>query len=164
MSWQPLNIDSASAYARFVGEFQACTLPRPRWTHHAHLAIALWYLDRWPPDEALARVRRDIRAYNESVGVANTDATGYHETMTQLFMRGVLACKRTAPAETLPGLLSSLLASPLARSDWPLQFYSKQRLFSVAARHGWITPDRTQVPLPWSGADDAAFTRHEEFA
>jgi hypothetical protein len=164
MNWQPLNIVSLSNYARFVADFQACTLPRPCWTHHAHLAVALWYLDRWPPHEALVRVRRDIRAYNESVGVANTDTTGYHETLTQLFMRGVLAHKRAAPVAPLPELLGTLLASPLTRSDWPLQFYSKQRLFSVAARHDWITPDLTQAPLPWSGADDAAFTINEEFA
>jgi hypothetical protein len=27
-----------------VREFETCTLPRPQWTHNAHLTVALWYL------------------------------------------------------------------------------------------------------------------------
>jgi hypothetical protein len=46
----------------FIQEFESCTLPKSRWTHHAHLVVALWYLTHHTPDETLNIVRRRIRA------------------------------------------------------------------------------------------------------
>jgi hypothetical protein len=37
--------------------------------------------------------------------------------------------------------LATLLASPLGNSAWPLRYYCRDRLFSVAARHHWVEPD-----------------------
>ena len=63
------------------------SLPKPRWTHRAHFAAALWFLAR-RPDINLPRVMPGlIRAYNESTGVANTDTGGYHETITLASLR-----------------------------------------------------------------------------
>ena len=47
----------------FIREFEACTLTKTRWTHHAHLVVALWYLTHHPHDAALEIVRQRIRAY-----------------------------------------------------------------------------------------------------
>jgi hypothetical protein len=164
MTWQAIEFRNLEDYAQFMGAFQERTLPKQRWTHHAHLAGALWYLERWPPPEALQRIRRDIRAYNEAVGGINSDDAGYHETLTQLFMRAVLAQRRARPQAPLLDALRELLASPLASSAWPLNFYAKERLFSVAARRGWLEPDLCLEPRPWSTADDAAFTPAQETA
>lgn len=164
MTWQPLDFQSQQDYAQFIGAFQSRTLPKPRWTHHAHLAAALWYLNEWPPAQALARIRNDIRAYNEAVGGANTDTAGYHETLTQLFMRGVLAHHRSWASEPLLDSLHALLASPLAQGEWPLRFYSKQCLFSVPARLGWVEPDLNLEPRHWGDAEDAALHAARERA
>jgi hypothetical protein len=126
----------------FVRDFEALRLPKPRWTHHAHLVIGLWYLTHHSPDDALSIVRQRIRAYNEAVGTANTDSSGYHETLTRLFLRGI-AAHISAHSSELPSSLALLLQSPLAYKDWPLSFYSRELLFSVAARHGWLEPDLT---------------------
>lgn len=128
-------------FEEFIAAFESLSLPKPRWTHHAHLAVALWYLSRETPAQALIVVRRNIRAYNASVGTINDDHHGYHETLTQLFLRGVGAHVKQFSHSTLLDSLTVLLKSPMARSDWPLQFYSKDRLFSVAARRDWIDPD-----------------------
>ena len=127
----------------FVRDFEALRLPKPRWTHHAHLVIGLWYLTHHSPDNALSIVRRRIRSYNEAVGTANTDSSGYHETLTRLFLRGIASHMLAHSSESLPSSLALLLQSPLAHKDWPLSFYSRERLFSVAARHGWLEPDLT---------------------
>lgn len=149
-SHEPLNLRlGASAwhiatqddYARFIAAFRARTLPKPAWSHPAHLAAGLWYLDEFPPPEALVRMRGDIRAYNEATGVANTDHAGYHETLTQLFLRGVQTHRRAHAGAPLLEVLRRLLRTPLARSDWPLRFYSKPHLMSVQARHHWVEPD-----------------------
>jgi hypothetical protein len=41
--------------------FAALTLPKPEWTHAAHLAIGLWHASRYGRDDALARLRSGIR-------------------------------------------------------------------------------------------------------
>ena len=127
----------------FVRDFEALRLPKPRWTHRAHLVIGLWYLTHHSPDDALSIARQRIRAYNEAVGTANTDSSGYHETLTRLFLRGIAAHILAHSSESLPSSLALLFQSPLAHKDWPLSFYSRERLFSVAARHGWLEPDLT---------------------
>ena len=127
----------------FIRDFEACVLPKPRWTHHAHLVVGIWYLTHHSADDALAIVRRRIRAYNEAVGTANTETSGYHETLTRLFLRGISAHLSAYSGESLPSSLALLLQSPLANKDWPLSFYTRERLFSGAARHGWLEPDLT---------------------
>jgi len=125
----------------FVRDFEACTLPKPRWTHQAHLLVGLWYLSKHTPAEALNIVRKRIRAYNVAVDTANTEHSGYHETLTRLYLNGIAAHMARYSGESLPYSLALLLKTPLARSDWPLQFYSHERLFSVLARCQWVEPD-----------------------
>ncbi|MBV9930305.1 MAG: hypothetical protein JO013_05115 [Alphaproteobacteria bacterium] len=125
----------------------ACTLPKAEWTHEAHLATTLWLLVERPdivPERDLPHL---IRRYNESVGGVNSDTEGYHETITQVYLRairGVLA--RTDPALPLVEKVNALLQAPEGRRDWPLLFYSAERLFSVEARRGWVEPDVAEMP------------------
>lgn len=125
----------------FVRQFEACTLPSPRWTHRAHLLVGLWYLSKHPASEALDIVRERIRAYNVAIGTANTDNSGYHETLTRLYLNAIAKHKDRHSGESLPHSLVLLLQTPLACSDWPLQFYSRERLFSGQARREWVEPD-----------------------
>jgi hypothetical protein len=67
------------------------TLPKPMWTHAAHLAAAVWIITSRPDLDAGAALPAAIRAYNESTGVANTDSGGYHETITQASLHAVRA-------------------------------------------------------------------------
>ena len=107
------------------------------------LAVALWYLTHHSEEEALDTVRQRIRAYNEASGTPNTDTGGYHETLTRFFLNGVsahIAAHKDSPLAEPP---ASLLCSPMADKDWPLRFYSRERLFSAPARHQWVEPDFT---------------------
>jgi hypothetical protein len=49
---------------RFLGDFEATSLPRPEWTHVMHLIVALVYLVRHGRDEATDRIRRGIQRLN----------------------------------------------------------------------------------------------------
>ncbi len=133
--------DSSAAYDAFIAEFAAGRLPQARWTHHAHLAVGLWYLERLAFEDALAAVRAAIRRHNESVGLANTDSSGYHETLTRLYLQAIAAHRGQHRALALPEALRQLLASPLADTAWPLRYYSRELLFSVRARRAWVEPD-----------------------
>jgi hypothetical protein len=136
----------AEEITSFVREFEACTLPKPRWTHQAHLLVGLWYLSRHPRADALSIVRQRIRAYNVAVGTPNTDNSGYHETLTRLYLDGIAEHLARHATESLASVLTLLLNTPMAHSDWPLKFYSRKRLFSVQARREWIEPDRSTDP------------------
>lgn len=123
------------------------TLPKPRWTHRAHFATALWLLARRPDLDVPRAMPGLIRTYNEATGVANTDTGGYHETITQASLRAASAFLVSRSGEPLFAVCNALMESPFGKSDWPLVFWTKERLFSVEARRGWVEPD--VAPLPF---------------
>ncbi|WP_353204763.1 hypothetical protein [Sphingomonas sp.] len=125
------------------------TLPRADWTHEAHIAATTW-LVRDRPDIAVdRRIAAIISAYNVAVGGVNDDSGGYHDTITRAYLAGVRA--HLAPrdaAEPLVACVNALLKSPAGFRDWPLRFYSRAVLFSVAARRGFVPPDLAPFPVP----------------
>lgn len=121
------------------------TLPRSDWTHEAHLAACLWLVTERPdvlPERDMPAI---IRAYNEAVGTANTETSGYHETLTQLYIRAIRDFALACAEGTLAERVNALLASPLAPRDWPFRFYSREVLFSAEARKHWVEPDLAPV-------------------
>ena len=130
-----------ASIAVFIDEFESRRLPKSRWTHQAHLLAGYWYLTRHTPEQALAIMRQRIRAHNESVGTANTDSSGYHESITRLYLDGIAAHIARNIDASFGDSLQQLLHGPLADSGWPLKYYSRARLFSVAARREWLEPD-----------------------
>ena len=50
------------------------------------------------------------------------------------------------PDAPLHELVNELLLSPMGRRDWPLRFYSRERLLSVEARRNFVTPDIAAFP------------------
>ncbi|HET9355127.1 MAG TPA: hypothetical protein VFO42_03065 [Sphingomicrobium sp.] len=141
------HFDSEDAVARVGEGLLARSLPRPEWTHEAHLAATLWLLVRRPDIDLDAQLPALIRRYNESVGGVNSDHEGYHDTITRAFLHGVRLflseADRNAP---LHELANGLLHSPMGARDWPLRFWSKERLMSVSARRGWVEPDIEALP------------------
>ena len=125
----------------------ARTLPRPEWTHEAHLATTTYLLTRHPDIAIDRELPGFIRRYNESVGGVNSDSEGYHETITRVFLHGVRLFLAEANAkEPLYELVNELLLSPMGRRDWPLRFYTRERLFSVEARRTFVPPDIAALP------------------
>jgi hypothetical protein len=117
------------------------TLPRAEWTHEAHLAACAWLILERPdivPERDLPAI---IRAYNESVGGVNDETQGYHETITQVSIRAVRCFLARTEGGSLVERVNALLLAPEGRRDWPLRFYSPERLFSKEARLGWVQPD-----------------------
>ena len=131
-----------------VGEgFLALTLPKAEWTHEAHLATTTYLLLRHPEIDLDAKLPGFIRRYNESVGGVNDDTQGYHDTITRAYLRGVrLFLEEADRTRPIHELVNELLMSPMGRRDWPLRFWSKERLMSVEARRAWVEPDLKAMP------------------
>lgn len=118
------------------------SLPKPEWTHEAHLAACLWLLRDRPdivPERDLPCI---IRRFNEAKGGINDDTQGYHETLTQLYIQGVRAFMAELDQDQgLTQAVNGLLQSDMGRRDWPLTLYRRETLFSVQARREWVAPD-----------------------
>ena len=125
----------------------ARTLKREEWTHEAHLGATTYLLTRRPDVDLDTELPDIIRRFNESVGGVNDDTQGYHETITRCFLQGVRLFLAEADLdEPLHELVNELLLSPMGRRDWPLRFYSAERLFSVEARRHFVPPDVAAMP------------------
>lgn len=132
---------------RRVGEGMiACTLPKPEWTHEAHIATCAWLILERPdiaPERDLPGL---IRRYNESVGGVNSDTEGYHETITQVYIAAIRSALARYEGRGLTDRVNWLLREPEGRRDWPLRFYSRELLFSPEARLAWVAPDLDDRP------------------
>ncbi len=132
---------SDAAALHILGGVRARTLPRPEWTHQAHLVFATALIADCGLAGAEDAAPGLIRAYNQSVGGVNDDMQGYHHTITLFFLRHIDAFLAPYRDERLGARATRLLASRLATPDYPLGYYSKERLFSVEARRRWVAPD-----------------------
>ena len=125
-----------------VNQFETCRLPREKWTHEAHFVMALWYCSHQPIPLAMQSIREGIKKYNISVGGANTDESGYHETITVFYIRTIISyLLKNNPTDGFEQKLARLFQQPFLSKDFPLQYYSKALLMSKEARKEWIPPD-----------------------
>ena len=145
--YRPRLFAADDAIVRIGEGLLARTLPRNDWTHEAHLAATAYLIARRPDLDIDRELRDIIRRYNESVGGVNDDTQGYHETITRTYLHGVRLFLADADADApLHELVNDLLRSPIGRRDWPLKFYSAERLFSVGARRNFVSPDLAPLP------------------
>ena len=131
-----------------VGEgLLARSLRREEWTHEAHLDATTYLILKHPEIDLDTELPGLIRRFNESVGGVNSDTEGYHDTITRAYLRGVrLFLEEADASRPMHDLVNELLVSPMGRRDWPLRFWSKDRLMSVEARRGFVPPDLAAMP------------------
>ena len=141
-----LPFDHPDQVLRLVAAFENRTLPKSEWTHRAHLTVALWYASHFSYDDALHAMRVGINRVNDAHGTVSTPTSGYHETITRLYMRVV--CHVVAQ-EGMEGDWATRVNRLLERygaRDLPLRHYTKDRLMSPAARANWMEPDLEPLP------------------
>ena len=138
----------SDAEVAHIGEgLLARSLPREEWTHEAHLAATTYLLIRHREIDLDEELPGLIRRYNESVGGVNDDTQGYHDTITRVFLHGIrLFLNEADSAEPLHELINELLLSSMGGREWPLRFYSRDRLLSVPARRAFLKPDIAALP------------------
>lgn len=132
---------------RALGEsLLACTLPREAWTHEAHLGACLWLLSERTDIDVDAQIGTIIGRFNESVGGVNDDTQGYHDSITRAYVAGVRLFLSETEETELAARVNAMLRSDVGRRDWPLRFYSRDLLFSIAARRRFVDPNLAPLP------------------
>ncbi len=146
MTDYPIRLFPSDAAVSRIGQgLLDRTLPKSDWTHEAHLAACAWLVLERPDISLEAQLPGIIRSYNLAVGGVNDDTQGYHETLTQLYIIGVRRFLDSCTEDGLLARVNALLSSAMAQRDWPFRFYSREVLFSPAARRGWVEPDRAAI-------------------
>lgn len=76
---------------------------------------------------------------NDSHGTPNTDASGYHETLTMFWLLTIEEFVGKTKYGGLAELANRLIA--VCDAKLPFKFYSRERLFSADARARYVEPD-----------------------
>jgi hypothetical protein len=121
----------------FARSFERGDVPPAEFSHRSHIRLGWVYLQEGPSfDAALSRIRDGIQQFAAAAGKADK----YHETITVAWMKLLAAAgERVGQTVAFDELLR--LAPELGDKDLPLRYYTRDRLFSDAARGAWVPPD-----------------------
>lgn len=125
----------------------ACTFSAARFHHREHLLATAYLMRCAPGTDVWADLPDIIRRYNVAMGRANSDEAGYHHTIPLFYVDVLERFFADRLDRTLVEACAELLASALADKDFVLRFYTRERLFSLEARRGWVAPDRGSSDL-----------------
>jgi predicted enzyme related to lactoylglutathione lyase len=131
---------------RFLQQFEDRSLPLAGWHHRQHIKVAYLYLRKYELAEAGQHVADGIRAYNAAHQIADTPTSGYHETMTQAWLRLVdFVLRQYGPAESADDFFD---AHPeLWQSKTLRLFYSREQFMSAEAKTRFVEPDLAPLPV-----------------
>jgi hypothetical protein len=136
---------SAAALDEFVRDWERGTLPKSRWTHGAHVGVAAYFAFEHSPEALFQIMKLGIRHYNLSVGTANTEDSGYHETLTRFWADSVGAFARLGGFPSrLEAVRNALARFAEDRKRYEL-FYSFDVVKDRRARREWVSPDREAI-------------------
>jgi hypothetical protein len=105
--------------------------------HHAsHLHLAWVYLaESSSVQQAAKKMRHTLRRFAAAAGKPEK----YHETITLFWVHLLSRAQAASRAERLDDVVH---ANPqLLEKNFPLAYYSTERLFSDEARTSWVEPD-----------------------
>ena len=111
-------------------------LPNGGFHHASHLHVAWVYLAECSSvHEAANKMRETLRRFAAAAGKPQK----YHETITMFWVHLLAQVQVASRAKHLEEVV---LANPqLLEKNFPLAYYSAERLFSSEARASWMEPD-----------------------
>lgn len=132
--------------ADFLTAFKDCSLPFEQWTHRAHVRVAYLFAATHDLASAVDQMREKIKAYNKATETLEAIDRGYHETITQAFMRLVFAANaQTGPHGSSDDFCDS--HPELLSKQTLLIYYSRGHIMTMDAKAGFIEPDLRPLPI-----------------
>jgi len=151
MTGPDLRFDSDAELDALVRAFERGeAAPAAAFTHQAHLAVALAYLERYGLQAATSRMRQGLLAFlRRALGDDAAAQVRYRETITVFWLRLLAAALAGTDArrplhERVNALLVRYRDATVIR-----RYYSEARLYAPEARDRFLEPDlRPLPPLP----------------
>lgn len=134
-----MRYETETEILEVIETFESATLPHEKWRHAEHLTMAMHYALHNDFDATLNKMRSGILKLNDFHGVATTPERGYHETLTVIWTRAVFDYVKANEKKDLVSLANEIIGK--FDKDYPLKFYSRERLFSIDARFNFVEPD-----------------------
>ncbi len=136
-----MKYENENEILEIVRSFENGTISRERWKHAGHLTVAFYYIENSKSlDEATDKMRAGIFNLLKAFDVDLEKEMPYHETMTRFWMVIVSDFAKNKNGYSIVET-ANLIVENLGDKDLPLRFYSRELLFSDAARKNFIEPD-----------------------
>jgi hypothetical protein len=132
----------AAADRRFLQAFERCDIAAAAFHHPEHLRLAYIYLSLHPTAAALETMRSGLQRLLAHLGAP---ASKYHETLTAAWLLAVNHfMQMTGPTgsfDQFAGRAGRLFDQRIMQTH-----YTRELLFSDAARTGFVEPDLQPIP------------------
>jgi len=124
----------------FLVAFEGGRLPKEEWTHAAHLLTGACYVHALGREAAVSKMRECVKRHNDSVGTKNTETSGYHETITVMWIRLLAGLLRDA-GEVGRATFAALAVERFEpRRAIFRDYYDFDVVASTEARLRWVDP------------------------
>lgn len=138
-------LESEASLQKFVEAWKSGKLPKPAWTHAAHVGMAAYFAFDHASEATFAIMKAGILHHNTSVGTPNTEDNGYHETLTRFWSSEIGEFVRQGRfASRLEAVRASVSAFGEDRERFR-QFYNFDVVRDRRARREWVAPDRNPL-------------------
>ena len=128
--------------AEIVRSFEKAAISRTDWKHREHLTVALYYLSVHDYETAYRKMRDGIFKLLRAFEIDFAKEMPYHETLTVFWLKTVDDFRRKSNGFSNVELYNRLIEQ--FDKNYPLQFYTRERLFSDEARAKFIVGDARQ--------------------
>jgi hypothetical protein len=124
----------------FLAAFEWGKLPKEEWTHAAHLLTGACYVHALGREAAVGKMRECVKRHNESVGTKNTETSGYHETITGMWIRLLAGLHRDAGSMGRAAFAALAVERFEPRRAIFRDYYDFDVVASTEARLRWVEP------------------------
>lgn len=131
--------DSEKEILELARAFENGAIDRADWRHAEHLTVALYYVSHHDFEISFVKMRGGIFNLLKSFGVDLSKEMPYHETLTVFWLRTVADFAESKNDSSIVEIRSKLVEQ--FDKDYPLRFYSRERLFSDEARKEFVEAD-----------------------
>jgi len=125
----------------FLARFEAGHLPAAEFHHEDHVRATWLCIEKYGEERAGAKVAAGIRAIAAAHGIAER----YHETITTVWVRLIAHHRALDPTSDFDVFYAH--ARGLSDQKLPERHYSRDVLFSSAARAAFVEPDLRPLPV-----------------
>jgi hypothetical protein len=126
----------------FIAAWRGLRLAKAEWTHGAHVGACAYYAFDHDAEATFAILGPAIKAFNLSVGGANTATSGYHETLTRFWTLAIAGHVARVRAASRWEAVRAALDRFGDDRGLPQRAYSFDVVRDLRARAEWVPPDR----------------------